>query len=131
MSEQVLRQLSRDYGKLLDELQVEIEKVLGPLLWDPRLAASETVLLDGTEVYRAGEINAIGVRVAEIERGALTKAVNRVLIRHGFPDQPEISGSYSGHLVMQSTDGAGATVNLLVKSGVQAFIDKPKNKRRR
>ena len=51
--------------------------------------------------------------------------VNGVLTRFGFPEQPAMTGSPSGHLVCESVDGRGAEFTLLVKMAVDAWVDKP------
>lgn len=119
------QRLASTYGPMLDALQDAVETVLGPLTWDPRQDAAEVTRHDGSRALRIGSIHAIGVRTAEIDRRGLSAAVNDVLARWRFPEQPPMTGSPSGHLVCESADTKGAELTLLVKSEVGAWVDQP------
>lgn len=103
-----------EYRQLLKDLQRAIDKALGPLEWDIHVAD------DGSELYLA-----TGVDVANIDRERLAKNVNFVLYEYGFPEQPEPTGSPSGHLVVTAEDGAHAVVHILVKMGVDMWVELP------
>ncbi|WP_210650931.1 hypothetical protein [Nocardioides sp. SYSU D00065] len=117
--------LAADYGPMLDELRRALDREIGPLTWTPRTDAEEVTRHDGSRALRVGAVNAIGVRTAELEPRRLTGAVNAVLSRHGFREQPAMTGSPSGHLVCESTNGSGAEFTLLVKMAVDAWVDQP------
>jgi formate-dependent phosphoribosylglycinamide formyltransferase (GAR transformylase) len=119
------QRLARDYGPMLDALQEALEGALGPVLWDPRADAAEATLRDGTTVLRVSAIHAVGVPTARLDLVAISTAVNHVLDRWGFPVQPPMTGSPSGHLVCRATDTKGARFSLLIKQAVDAWVDQP------
>jgi hypothetical protein len=118
--------LAGAYGPLLDALQEALEAEIGPLTWSPRADATEVTRHDGSHALRVSAINGIGVRTAELDPPRLSRVVNQVLARHGFPEQPAMTGSPSGHLVCESVDGSGAELTLLVKMAVDAWVDRPR-----
>lgn len=108
----------KEYRKLLKDLKEAIDRVLGPLDWNI------TTDDEDQELYLAS-----GVDVPNIDRERLAKAINNVLYEHGFPEQPEPTGSPSGHLIFEAEDGAHAVVHILVKMGVDMWVDLPKSVR--
>jgi hypothetical protein len=118
--------LASAYGPMLDALQQELEAEIGPLRWTPRADATEVTRHDGRRALRVAAINGIGVRTAELDPPGLSRVVNRVLGRHGFPAQPPMTGSPSGHLVCEAVDASGAEFTLLVKTAVDAWVDQPR-----
>ncbi|HEV2798293.1 MAG TPA: hypothetical protein VGV65_11795 [Nocardioides sp.] len=118
--------LASAYGPMLDALQTALETEIGPLRWIPRDDATDVTRHDGSRALRVAAINGIGVRTAELDPPRLTRVVNQVLARHGFPEQPVMTGSPSGHLVCEATDASGAELTLLVKAAVDAWVDQPR-----
>lgn len=116
---------ARSHGPLLDALQQALEAEIGPLMWTPRSDAAEVNRHDGSRAVRLGAINAIGVRTSELDPVALSRVVNQVLARFGFPEQPAMTGSPSGHLICESVDAEGNEFTLLVKVAVDAWVDQP------
>lgn len=121
-----LQRLAGEHGPMLDDLQQALDAEIGPLTWTPRADAEEVRRHDGTRALRVAAINGIGVRTAELDPPRLTRVVNEVLGRHGFPEQPTMTGSPSGHLVMESVSESGAELTLLVKMAVDAWVDQPR-----
>lgn len=119
------QRLASDHGPMLDALQDALEAEIGPLVWSPRADATEVTRHDGSRALRVSAINGIGVRTAELDPARLSRVVNRVLVRHGFPEQPAMTGSPSGHLVCESVHQSGAELTLLIKMAVDAWVDQP------
>jgi hypothetical protein len=117
--------LAGTYGPMLDAVQEALDSELGSVTWSPRSDAVEVTRHDGSRALRVGAINAIGVPTAQLDPPALSRAVNGVLARWGFPRQPEMTGSPSGHLVCEATDASGSEFTLLIKTAVDAWVDRP------
>lgn len=120
-----LQQFTAEYGPLLDDLKTKLDTGLGPLTWSEREDAKLTTNHLNEPVMQAGMYRASGVNVPFIDRLRITKDMNAVLYEHDFPEQPEITGSSSGHLVFESTDGAHAKLTVLIKMGVDMWVEKP------
>lgn len=118
--------LATTYGPVLDALQQALEAEVGPLRWIPRADAEEVTRHDGSRALRVAAINGTGVRTADLDPPRLSHVVNRVLARHGFAEQPAMTGSPSGHLVCESVDASGAELTLLVRTAVDAWVDQPR-----
>lgn len=116
---------ARTYGPTLDALRSALEDEMGPLLWDDRTDPSTITRHDGTTAVRVGSIHAIGVPLPRLDLESLSRTVNRVLITGGFPEQPPMTGSRSGHLVGEATDPYRAQLTLLIKDSVEARVEVP------
>lgn len=125
LSDAEAQALAGTYGPMLDELQRALDDVCGPLIWSPRSDAAVATRHDGSEALRVGAINAIGVPTSRLPLAAITRAVNDVLARWGFPEQPPMTGSPSGHLLCEAIDAKGAQFTLLIKAAVDAWVDWP------
>lgn len=119
------QRLAATHGPMLDALQEALDGALGPVSWDQRADATEVTRHDGSRALRIGSIHAIGVPTARLDLTAVTRAVNEVIVRWGFPEQPTMTGSPSGHLVCEAVDARGAEFTLLVKAEVGAWVDQP------
>lgn len=119
------RELSGHYGPMLDALQQRLEAEMGPLAWSPRTDSTAARRHDGTTAWRVGAINAIGVPTSSLDLAAVTAAMNEVITRWGFPQQPTMTGSPSGHLVCEAVDDRGAELTVLIKMAVDAWVDVP------
>lgn len=116
---------ARTYGPILDTLRSALEDAIGPLLWDERADPTSVTRRDGSTATRVGAIHAIGVPLPRLDLEALSSAVNRVLITGGFPEQPPMTGSQSGHLVCEAVDPYRAELTLLIKDSVDAWVEVP------
>lgn len=125
MDELQVQTLARDYGSMLDALQRALEAELGPVTWSPRSDAVEVTRHDGSRALRVGAINAIGVPTARLAPRSISRAVNDVLARWGFPEQPPMTGSPSGELICEAVDAKGAEFTLLIKQAVDGWVDQP------
>lgn len=114
---------SRRYGPLLDQVQGAVEEQVGPLLWAPRTDTHRQTLRTGRTVTRVGPVDGEGVGLADVDREALTGAINAVLARNGFPTQPTLTGSESGHLLLRSADDRGAVLEFTCKGSARAWVD--------
>jgi len=61
----------------------------------------------------------------QLDPETVSTAVNRVLITSGFPEQPPMTGSRSGHLVRETVDPYRAELTLLIKDSVDAWVGVP------
>ena len=118
-----VQELARGYGPMLDALQQALDAEFGPLTWAPRSDPATATRHDGSTALRVGAINAIGVPTSQLDPPAITRAVNAVLARWGFPEQPTMTGSPSGELICEATDANGAEFTLLIKMAVDAWVD--------
>ena len=125
MDELQVQTLARDYGSMLDALQQALESELGPVTWAPRSDTVRVTRRDGSRALRVGAIHAIGVPTARLSPPAISRAVNDVLARWGFPEQPAMTGSPSGELICEAVDAKGAEFTLLVKQAVDGWVDQP------
>ena len=116
---------ARTYGPTLDALRSALEDEMGPLLWDDRTDPSTITRHDGSTATRVGSIHAIGIPLPQLDLESLTAAVNRVLITGGFPEQPPMTGSRSGHLVCEAVDPYRAELTLLIKDSIDAWVEVP------
>ncbi|MGO1975378.1 MAG: hypothetical protein ACTH2Q_20660 [Propionibacteriaceae bacterium] len=123
MTDERIAVQSRRYGPLLDQVQEAVEDLLGPLLWQPRSDTHRETRRDGRTVTRVGPVDGEGVSPAQVDPAALTEAVNAVLVRHGFPAGPTMTGSESGHLVLTSTDTRQAVFEFTCKGSARACVD--------
>lgn len=114
---------ARTYGPVLDALRTALETEIGPLLWDERTDPASVIRHDGSRATRIGSIHAIGVPLPQLDLTALSNMVNQVLVTNGFPEQPPITGSRSGHLVCEAVDPYGAELTLLIKDSVDARME--------
>lgn len=119
------QRLAATYGPMLDALQAALDDALGPVSWDPRAEAREVVRHDGSRAHRVGSIHGRGVRTGSLDLARLSAAVNGVLPRWRFPEQPKMTGSPSGHLVCEAVDPHGAELTVLVKGEVSAWVERP------
>ncbi|WP_426247335.1 hypothetical protein [Nocardioides sp. LHG3406-4] len=120
-----VQELARTYGPMLDALQQALDAEFGPLSWAPRSDPAAATRHDGSSALRVGAINAIGVPTSQLDPPAITRAVNQVLARWDFPEQPEMTGSPSGELICEAVDDRGAEFTLLIKMAVDAWVDQP------
>lgn len=116
---------ARTYGPALDALQTALEDEIGPLLWDDRTDPATVARRNGSTAVRIGAIHAIGVPLPRLDLDSLGTAVNQVLISSGFPEQPPMTGSTSGHLVCEAVDPYQAELTLLIKDSVDAWVEVP------
>ncbi len=116
---------AREYKPLLDDLKAACTQQLGELIWLPRQDTEVTQRGrdDPTPVIRVGPDFARGVLLSAVDPVRLTAALNVVLAKHDFPQQPTLTGSPSGHLTFQCRDGAMSELNFWLKGDVEFWVD--------
>ena len=125
IDDNLVKQLSREYGPMLDALRSAIDTEMNHLRWTPRTDPEELTRRDGKRVLRIGVVEGRGVPLPDLDLHHLTKTVNQVITRFGYLPQPVMTGSPSGYLIMNATDGDGVEFTLMIKSQVVAWVDKP------
>lgn len=116
---------NREYSPLLDDMRVAMADYLGPLYWMARQDTDDVIDREGQRVVRVGPDFARAVPLYQVVPRNLSKICNQVLARHEFPEQPVMTGSDTGHLRMDATDGRGATLYFFLKADLEYWVDVP------